>query len=85
MLGANSLLETGNMGFGMRTVFSIRIPIASFPFPGKRGLSFLRPIFPARPQLLAKSAFQSGKVSRFQRSKVAVGRECLETSETLKL
>ena len=28
-------------------------PIASFPFPGKRGHSFLWPIFPARLQLFA--------------------------------
>jgi hypothetical protein len=42
VLGANSLLETGNMGFGMR---SFCIPIASFPFPGKRGLCFLGRFF----------------------------------------
>src|SRR5215471_8619265 len=28
-------------------------PIASFPFPGKRGHLFLWPLFPARPQLFA--------------------------------
>src|SRR5579872_2856714 len=42
MSGANSLLETGNMGFGMRAVLH---PIASFPFPGKRGLCFLGHFF----------------------------------------
>src|SRR5579872_752305 len=42
MSGANSLLETGNMGFGMRAVLH---PIASFPFPGKRGHCFLGRFF----------------------------------------
>jgi hypothetical protein len=33
------------MGFGKRAVFGIRFPIASFPFPGKRGLCFLGRFF----------------------------------------
>jgi hypothetical protein len=35
MSGANSLLETGNMGFGKRTVFGIRFPTPLFLFPEK--------------------------------------------------
>jgi len=42
MSGANSLLETGNMGFGCELY---RHPIASFPFPGKRGLLLLGRFF----------------------------------------
>jgi hypothetical protein len=34
--------------------FFIRFPIASFPFPGKRGHLLLWPIFPARAQLFAE-------------------------------
>src|SRR5215471_11965692 len=37
LAGANSLLETGNMRFGCELYLH---PIASFPFPGKRGLAF---------------------------------------------
>jgi hypothetical protein len=37
MLGANSLLETGNMRFGCELYLH---PIASFPFPGNRGHFF---------------------------------------------
>src|ERR1700722_79234 len=43
MSGANSLLETGNMGFGMRDIF--QHSDASFPFSGKRGHCFLGHFF----------------------------------------
>jgi hypothetical protein len=63
MSGANSLLETGNMGFGMRAVLH---PIASFPFPGKRGLSFLGRFF-----RLVLSYSHKGKFQSFRSFKVS--------------
>jgi hypothetical protein len=48
MSGANSLLETGNMGFGTRAVLAFRFPIASFPFQEKEAFCFLGRFFEAR-------------------------------------
>jgi hypothetical protein len=43
MSGANSLLETGNMGFGKRAVFAFRLPL--FLFLEKEAVSFLGRFF----------------------------------------
>src|ERR1700691_3713863 len=67
--GAWCQLSPGNGEHGIRHASSICILNLFFLFLGERGLCILGPIFPARPQLFAKSTFQSGKVSRFQRSK----------------
>ncbi len=82
VLGANSLLETGNMGFGMRASIWSRIPIASFPFPGKRGHLLFRPLF--RGSSSATRIRASFKVARFQGFKEAK-RLDREIPETLKL
>ena len=46
-------LSPGNREHGIRQARCICFPIASFPFPGKRGHLLLWPLFPARPQLFA--------------------------------
>jgi len=53
--GAWCQLSPGNREHGIRNarILFTRFPIASFPFPGKRGLSFLGRFFEARPQLFA--------------------------------
>src|ERR1017187_1677813 len=66
-------LSPGNREHGIRHARCICIPIASFPFPGKRGLCFLRPLFQARPQLLAALREQNRKA----RKRVA---RCLTTN-----
>jgi hypothetical protein len=52
MSGANSLLETGNMGFGMRAVFGIPTPL--FLFPEKEAFRFLGRFFEARKSATRK-------------------------------
>jgi hypothetical protein len=51
--GAWCQLSPGNREHGIRQARCICFPIASFPFPGKRGLCFLGSFFEARPQLFA--------------------------------
>ena len=65
MSGANSLLETGNMGFGKRAVFASD-SLFSFSWK-KRPFVFMAAFSGSCSAIRIKAKFQSGKVSKFQR------------------
>jgi hypothetical protein len=71
--GAWCQLSPGNREHGIRNarIIFTRFPIASFPFPGKRGHLLFRPLFRgSSPATRRKAGF---KVAKFQGPKVADG------------